>query len=216
MEKAGTESLGGVPRREPRGRRGLGVALGGSWGEGAEAIWLHEAEIPGEHPWPMGGREQGAWKTTLVAVWRTKRERFPAQPYSLGTRTRVHGQASRSRCGIEDRQDGICHLPNGYYVLLFKPIISSSPYIQQSSKNLYFPYFINEKNWQDWIRLICLIPNTTPQSEGFEGSCGCEAGASCLWLSFPVSTFGFVQCPSFPFYFTLQQMQTTVWILIAK
>ena len=75
-----------------------------------------------------GGREQGAWKTTLVAVWRTKRERFPAQPYSLGTRTRVHGQASRSRCGIEDRQDGICHLPNGYYVLLFKPIISSSPY----------------------------------------------------------------------------------------
>ena len=42
----------------------------------------------------MGGREQGAWKTTLVAVWRTKRERLPARPCSPGTRTRVRGAAA--------------------------------------------------------------------------------------------------------------------------
>lgn len=32
VEKAGTESLGGVPRWEPRRRKRIGVVLGGSWG----------------------------------------------------------------------------------------------------------------------------------------------------------------------------------------
>ena len=130
--------------------------LGGSWDEGAEAIWLQEAEIPGEHSWPRGSGEQGAWRTTLVAVWRTKREWLPVQPCSLGTHTGVWADQPRQMWDRR-RQTG-WNLPfaNGYYVLLFKPIISSSP-CNSPVKNFYFPYFINEKNWQDWPWLICLL-----------------------------------------------------------
>ena len=37
-----------------------------------------------------------------------------------------------------------------------------------------------------------------------------------LWFRSLVSTFRFEQCPSFPVYFTPQQMQIKTWILISK